>query len=108
MFLLVGSLCLPPHHRNEAFCDWVISDSTRVYLRKDKTTSDFSLTSVLERATDRVFVCAGLTLSASAADLSKHRSLTQPVKSLLADQLQQLWLQALFELTVEEKQHTHN
>lgn len=40
-----------------------------------------------------------LTLSASAADLPEHCSLTQPVESLLADQLEQLWFQALFELT---------
>lgn len=48
----------------------------------------------------RVCVCR-LTLSAAAAYLSEHCSLTQPVESLLADQLQQLGLQALFQLTAE-------
>lgn len=57
-----------------------------------------------------IYVCmcvcvstCSLTLSAAAADLPEHGSLTQPVESLLADQLQQLGLQALFQLTEETK-----
>ena len=55
-----------------------------------------------------VCVCVNLhlTLSASAAYLPEHGSLTQPVESLLADQLEQLWLQALFEFT--GKKHNKN
>lgn len=44
-----------------------------------------------------------LTLSAPAAELSEHRALTQPVEPLLADQLEQLRLQALFEFTGKRK-----
>lgn len=40
----------------------------------------------------------GLTLSAAAADLSEHGSLTESVEALLADQVQQLRLQTLFQL----------
>lgn len=39
------------------------------------------------------------TLSTAVADFPEHRPLTQSVESLLADQLQQLGLQTLFELT---------
>lgn len=45
---------------------------------------------------DRVRARRLLTLSPSAADLPEHRSLTQPVESLLANQLEQLRLQTLF------------
>lgn len=52
-------------------------------------------------------VCS-LTLSAAAADLPEHGPLTQPVESLLADQLQQLRLQALFQLSEGKKKKKEN
>lgn len=53
----------------------------------------------------RACACFPLTLPASAAYLPEHGSLTQSVESLLANQLQQLWLQALFEFTGWTKTH---
>lgn len=96
-FLSVDFPYLPPHRRSEAFCDWATGGSTTVYLRKKNRQR---LVWGEKKLSVSLFVTVfPLTLSASAADLPEHRSLTQPVESLLADQLQQLWLQALFELT---------
>lgn len=49
-----------------------------------------------------------LTLSPAAADFAKQSAMTQTVQSLLPDQLQQLWLQTLFQLAAQMDTHTHS
>lgn len=51
------------------------------------------------RQTQADCVLPGLTLPAAAADLPKERPVAQAVQPLLPDQLQELWLQALLQLT---------
>lgn len=55
-----------------------------------------------------IVTASRLTLAAPAADLSEHGSLAESVEPLLADQLQQLRLQPLFELAGKEKQSALN
>lgn len=52
-------------------------------------------------------VCEFRTLSPAAADFAKQSAMTQTIQSLLPDQLQQLWLQTLFQLAAQIKPHTH-
>lgn len=72
------------------------------FIWREKTNINVNMTSAGLRCDELIHVVpVHLTLSSPAADLPEHGSLTQPVKSLLADQLQQLWLQVLFEFAIK-------